>query len=219
MIWFFLLLVFLLVVAYLKVGIHLIISLYKRDKFLIKKYCLRLGLLLVLSGFVFEILPGSRLFWWPIKSIDSLIYTENLTGRSFVLPEPIYTLDTERTFNGDGSSIAIYSLKENFVQEFLYPDSLFFNEYPKKGSRDHWEIQNWTNTPIKLEHKEAFSFAKYADNYSKYNLDELINEEGNYYAFKYYLHTLPDMTTMFGNIDFYLICPKRKIFIEINVNT
>ncbi|MEO9850190.1 MAG: hypothetical protein ABJH72_09690 [Reichenbachiella sp.] len=219
MIWIFLIFLLIQVIGYPIVGFKLFSSIFKKDKSKIKSNSIWLLSLFVFSGFVFEVLPGSKFFWWPIEAVESKNYTKNLTGISFILPEPIYEADSERHFNGDGSSFSIYNLAEDIKEQLVKPDSTFFMKYPQKGIRDDWEIKNWTKTPIVSNDLDAFHFASYAENQSEFKLDELINEDGNYYAFKYYKQSFSDGESHILNVDFYLISPKRNILIVINVNT
>jgi len=219
MIWIFIIFLLIQVIGYPLVGYKLIRSLFKKDKTNARKNSIWLIGLIIFSGLVFEILPGSKLFWWPMKAIESKIYTRNLVGISFVMPEPIYELNSERHFNGDGSSFSIYKLDEKIIKELINLDSTFFTEYPKKGMRDNWELSKWKRTPLNKEYTDVFHFASYAENKSEYNLEKLLDEKGNYYAFKYYKHSFSNESDHILNVDFYLISPKRKILISINVNT
>ncbi len=219
MIWIFIIFLLIQVIGYPLVCFKLIRALFKNDKTNAKRNSIWLIGLIVFSGLVFEILPGSKLFWQPIEAIESKAYTKNLFGISFVMPEPIYELNSERNFNGDGSSISVYKLDKKIIKELINLDSIYFNQYPKKGTRDDWELKKWNRTPLKTDDKDAFHFASYAENKSEYNLKELLNEKGNYYAFKYFKHSFSDGEELIQNIDFYLISPRRKILIAINVNT
>ena len=217
--WIFLIFLLIQVIGYPLVGFKLIRSLFKKDRTNVKKNSIWFIGLLIFSGLVFEILPGSKLFWWPMEAIESKSYTKNLMGISFVLPEPIYELNSERHFNGDGSSFSIYKLDEKITKKIMNSDSTFFSLYPKKGIRDDWELKTWNKTPLKTDDTDAFHFASYAENKSEYNLEELLNEKGNYYAFKYYKHSFSNGSDHILNVDFYVISPKRNILISINVNT
>lgn len=219
MIWIFIIFLLIQIIGYPLVGFKLIRALFKKDKTNAKRNSIWLIGLFVFSGLVFEILPGSKLLWWPIEAIESKSYTKNLMGISFILPQPIYELNSERHFNGDGSSFSVYKLDEKIIEELINPDSTFFNQYPKRGIRDDWELKEWNRTPLKTDDKDAFHFASYAENKSEYNLEELLNEKGNYYAFKYYKHLFSSGSDQILNVDFYLISPKRNILICVNVNT
>lgn len=219
MMWFFLIFLLIQLIGYPVLGIRLIRSIVIKDKQLLKSNTIGLIILMIFSGLVFEKLPGSNLFYWPFEALDSKFYTKSLTNNSFILKKPIYKLDSERVFNGDGSSFYIYPLTENVKQYFLSPDSIFFQDYPKKGTRNDWELKTWTRTPLKSDDLDAFYFASYAENRSEYNLKDLLNESGNYYAYKYYKHLFSDGEEHTLNVDFYVISPKRKILISINVNT
>lgn len=215
MIWVFLLFLLIQLVGYTVVGMKLLLAITRKNKPAINKNAGWLLILLIFSGLVLKKLPGSDLFYWPFEVIDSKIYTKNLTNKSFILKKPIHEWDSERHFNGDGSSIAIYPLSEELSSYFSKPDSIFFKDYPKKGIRNDWEVSNWTETPLKKEHFSAFSFVSYLnDKSSDYNLEELLNDSGNYYSFYFYQHY-----EFYGNVDFYILCPKEKILIVMNQNT
>ena len=220
MMWFYLMFFLIQLIGYPLIGVRLIKSIFKKDKLQIKKNTIRLLILMIFSGLVFEKLPGSNLFYWPFEAVDSKFYTHSLTNKSFIFKDPVFEWNSERAFNGDGTSIAIYPLTEKISTYFSNPDSTFFTQYPKKGIRNDWEVVNWSRTPIHPEHKDAFNFSIYGiDNTSNYNLDELLRKQGNYYSFLFYNHSAVEHETYYGNVDFYILCPKERILVTINHNT
>ena len=219
MIWIYLIFLLIQFIAYPILLIKFIRAIFNKDRSKIKIVSIWLLALLFFSGLVFKILPGSKYFWWPIEAIESKSYTKNLMGISFILPEPIYEFDSGRDFFGDGSSLTIYELEERVIENLVTSDSIFFSQYPKQGIRSDWGIEKWTKTPLSSEHQDAYYFASQVDNSSKYNLNEILTEDGNYFAYKYYLSSFSTIEKHYMNIDFYLISPKRRILIVINVNT
>ena len=214
-------LIFLLVqlVLYPIVGIQLFKSISESNQVKTKRNIFLLIGLMIFSGFVFDVLPGSNLFWWPVDAINSRDYTENLTGKAFILPEPLYDWDSGRSFHGDGSSITIYKIDEDIVQYFQNPDSTFFTHYPTEGIRKGWKITEWTPNPITPEHEYAFDFITYIDNSSDYDLDQMLKSEGNYYSFKCNVFTYEGEEERIGDVDFFIISPKHKVLILLNENT
>ncbi len=219
MMWIFVIFIVIQVIGYALVVVSLLRSVFKKDRRKMRRISIWLIALFLFSGFVFEVLPGSKVFWWPIEAIESKSYTEKLMGMSFVLPEPVCCLVSKRHFNGDGSSVIIYQLNENISKHLAQPDSTFFTDYPRKGNRDDWGLVNWTKTPLKQDHEYAFEFASYAENKSEFNLEELLHEQGNYYAFKYLKVMNLGDEALIMNVDFYLISPQRNILIAVNANT
>lgn len=101
----FLIFLLVLLIAYPVVLLKLGHAIIKKNSLKSKKFTKQLILLLLFSGFVFRGLPGSNIFWWPFESIDSKIYTKQLTGSSFILKEASIEWHSQQHFNGDGSSI------------------------------------------------------------------------------------------------------------------
>lgn len=174
--------------------------------------------LILIPGYYFKLLPGSDFLWKPIDERKEKKYNHEITGLEFNLENPIYEYETERDFNGDGYSIWIFKLDDISANYFLYPDDDFFSKFPNVKIRNHWESEFWKSTPILENENSFFSFANHQVEGMKFSLKELINEEGNYYAYQYYIHNYSGDIRI-GNIDFYIICPKRKLFIHINHNT
>ena len=76
MMWLILIFFLIQLIAYPLLSIILIRSIIKKDKNRIKRNVIRLIILLIFTGFVFEKLPGSDLFYWPFEAIDSKFYTK-----------------------------------------------------------------------------------------------------------------------------------------------
>lgn len=219
--WIYLTLLAVQVLAYSIIGSKLLINLIDKKKKEAKKNLKRGLILFLFSGFFFSILPGSNIFWWPFNRINELTYTNSILGKPIHLGTPVYEFESNPTFNGDGFSYAEYKLSENNASYFKSPKDNFFTDYPKKGIRDDWQIRTWTTTPLKETDQNAFNFISVYDMYSDYkvdshyNLEEILKEEGNIYSYRYYLHR----DQHFGNIDFYIISPNKRLIILINHNT
>ncbi|OUS19110.1 hypothetical protein A9Q93_02750 [Nonlabens dokdonensis] len=175
--------------------------------------------LLVLPNILWRTLPGSDIIWYPVDWVMIRNYNYELTGLKFSNGESVYKNESERAFNGDGYSINIYKLDDEVAQYFMSPNEDFFNNYPKRGIRDDWQITHWKKTPHNQSEKGFVGFA-YSQLYDlNFELEDLLIEEGNYYAYKHDMYDVFDPDYYRGNIDFYIICPKRKIIVKINHNT
>ena len=171
-------------------------------------------ILILIPGFYFKIFPGSNLFWNPIEKAEERNYNVELTGFEFNDGELIYEYETERAFNGDGYSIWIYKIDDQTAEYFKNPKAEFFTKYPSAELRSHWETELWKKTPFDKQEKKFLNFAHSNLEELEFELEDLLYEKGNYYAYKYYMHSYG-----IGNIDFYIICPNRKLIVQINNNT
>jgi hypothetical protein len=175
-------------------------------------------ILILIPGFFWKILPGSDLVWRPIEKIQEKNYNVELTGFEFNFGDSIYEYESKRDFNGDGYSIWIYEIDDKTANYFKNPDVEFLNDYPNSEFRDDWKTEFWKKTPFDKTEQEYLDFAHKSLDEFDFELDDLLNESGNYYAYEYYLHDFGKLKFV-GNIDFYIICPLRKIIVKINHNT
>jgi hypothetical protein len=166
-----------------------------------------------------KILPGSEFFWKPIDNAQERNYNVDLTGFEFNYGELIYEYESKRDFNGDGYSIWIYKIDDKTSEYFKSPSNEFFTKYPLIGIRSDWELELWKRTPFDIEEQKFLDFAHSSLDELDFELEDLLNEKGNYYAYKYYMHNFSSGTVYVGNIDFYIICPIRKLIVKINHNT
>jgi hypothetical protein len=169
--------------------------------------------------------------WWLRVFPGSSWYYERerykaLTGKLFTADE-VYVHESPRAFNGDGYSIWVYELDEKTASTFTMPNNEFFKFYPKKSdSRQDWGTRTWQRTPLQPEEDKFRSFAlsdflpEDKDKAKKLKetfayLEKVLNEEGSYYAYNYYLHD----EGIVSNIDFYILIPKDRRLVVINSNT
>ncbi len=175
--------------------------------------------LILIPGFFWRILPGSDFFWKPIEKIQEKNYNLELTGFEFNDGKLVYIDESERSFNGDGYSIWIYEIDEKTAKYFKNPNDEFFSKYPNTELRSNWKSEFWKKTPFDQKEQQFFNFAHSSLDKLKFELEDLLIEKGNYYAYEYYMHNFSDENIFIGNIDFYIICPNRKIIVKINHNT
>ena len=193
-----------------------IIKKNKRKAFILSTLLL---ILILVPGFYLRILPGSNIFWKPVEKVQEKDYNEELTGFEFNNGKLIYEYESERSFNEDGYSIWIYELDEKTSKYFKNPNANFFTEYPSTEIRNHWQTEFWKETPFKESEQKFLDFAHSSLDELDFELEDLLKEKGNYYSYQYYLHNFDNYESIVGNIDFYIICPDRKLIVKINRNT
>jgi len=179
--------------------------------------CLSLVLLflVVFPGLTWGILPGSSVY-------QDLIRTRGLTGKSFLLGEVKLSEHSERFFNGDGSSIVVYSISDKAASWLTAPSPRFFERFPARpGYRSGWETTRWRKTPSQPMDKVFIQFVGIDTETKHYDLNNprhvaarLLTEEGNFYSYFYYMHgDYP------GNVDVFIISPKERLLVIANLNT
>lgn len=178
------------------------------------KFSIVLIILILIPGFYWKVLPGTSLFWGPIERVQDRSYNQELTGLDFEYGEKVYQSETERSFHGDGYSIWIYKLDPNAAEYFKNPNSTFYTHHPDTEFRQEWRSEYWKKTPLKEKDKMFFQFAESSLSELDFELIDVLVEEGNYYAYEYKMHSYG-----IGNIDFFIICPERRLMVKINHNT
>jgi hypothetical protein len=214
MILIFLFLTLIIVLFYPIVGFKMFKSLKKKNKPKFYRLSIILLILILIPCFFWKLLPGSDFFWQPIENAQEKNYNLELTGFEYNDGDLIYEYETERAFNGDGYSIWIYKIDEKTAEYFKNPNEEFFTKYPKTDFRNDWESEFWKRTPFDQKEQKFLDFAHSTLDELDFELEDLLNENGNYYAYEYYMHSFG-----IGNIDFYIICPNRKLIVKINSNT
>ena len=176
-------------------------------------------LLYYAGGLAVSLVPGSTQY-------QHLRLTWMLLGRPFLLSSPVFSFDSERAFNGDGYSIYRYSLPLAVAESLERPPETFFTGLPKKPSyRSEWKTKYWRRTPVAQDEQEFVQFASprgYFDDASRSEaefLQQLLREEDNYYAYFYFMAGPLNGITWPGNIDFFVLSPRRRVLYVINHNT
>jgi len=213
-----LLLTLAILISYPVIGVKMIMAYRKKEKRRLKKLAILLTVLILLPGFFFRVLPGSDLLWAPYDHYQDRAFYQELTGLEFNDEGIFFEHDSERSFNGDGYSISIYKLDQKTANYFKSPPAAFFKKHPHLGIRTDWQIQHWKRTPIDTSEQQFLDFAHSSLPTLDFELQDLLNEKGNYYAYRYYMSTPSNRDEYVNNIDFYIICPKRKLLIDINHN-
>jgi hypothetical protein len=209
----------LILISYPIIGFKIIKAIKGKNKQKLYRLSTLLIILVLIPGFYWRKLPGSDLVWRPIEKIQEKNYNQELTGFEFYDGKSIFEFEGHRSFNGDGYSIWIYELEENTETYFKNPNDEFFSNYPRTELRDHWKSKLWHRTPFDKKEQKFVDFAHISLDDLDFELTDLLNEDGNYYGYEYYMHDFIDGTTYVGDIDFYIICPNRKMMIKINHNT
>ncbi len=206
-------------IPYLVLGYLVAKSFRRKQKKNTTIYLVILLALIILPGFYFRLIPGSDLLWKPIDRIQERKYNQELTGFEFNDGKLIYKYESERAFNGDGYSIWIYKIDDKTSEYFKSPPDQFFTQHPSTKIRSHWKPEFWKRTPFDKKEQKFLNFAHCSLDELDFELEDLLNENGNYYSYEYYMHNFSEGTAYVGNIDFYIICPKRKLMVRINHNT
>jgi len=177
-----------------------------------------IGLLVLFPSIYWRWIPGSDFIMTPYDNYVEGKNNELLTGYSFSNGETIFSYDSARDFQGDGYSMLITHLDRDAVNYFKHPNEQFFTGYPQKGIRSDWRVSNWKRTPMDTLDVEYLDFASHPLPSLDYELVDLMNEKGNYYAFRYNKVRFSDGKRLLFNIDFYIICPARAIMVDVNRN-
>jgi hypothetical protein len=157
---------------------------------------------------------------------NTVTLTRIAFGRAFRLGEPICEYHSERSFNGDGYSIAVFRVPEGRSFDSAVEATLNDPRYPEKPRyRDGWKLKLWTSTPPAEGEQVFIDFCLEDYGVKNQGLDQargylklLMSEPGIYYAYFYFLHDF-DGGTNVGGIDFFIYSPARRIFLTVNHNT
>jgi hypothetical protein len=148
--------------------------------------------------------------------------TNAIFGESLHLKKYLYDYNSQRSLLGDGYSLTVFELPNNYSEYINENFNLIEKNYPTNSNfRCEWNIEPWKTTPINnygdAAYINQFVISQFHDEknreykiYKKY-IETALNEEGNYYCYFY--------SESRGNIDFYVYVPKEKILIMINHNT
>jgi hypothetical protein len=150
------------------------------------------------------------------------VYCQNLFGRWMALPQPRLNYDSARSFHGDGYSINVIDMPEDFWSWLKANEASLLKSYPKKPFvRDDWVQVLWHRSPLLDAEKPFLDFAsaQYGGAVGQHAEARelfltLATSEGSIIA---YCHkTFSDRVS---DIDFYLLNPHKKVFISVNHNT
>ena len=172
-------------------------------------------MLLYVAAYI-QIIPG--LGWYHDRK-----FTTSVTGVPFVLGEPQWAYDSERAFNGDGHSIAAYTIPEDALRQF---HSKGFPFGPKRTAfRNDWTVIKWKCGPVAPEDTPYVDFALRSSD-SSYEANQLstmgmnaLNANSTFYAYLHKSRTFDDGDLWILNVDFYIIDLENGIFITVNHNT
>ena len=165
------------------------------------------------------LLGGGRVY-------DYLAYRrqqEGIYDAKVTMPRPIFEYDSERGFNGDGYSFAVYPLPDSIRKRFEEAGHRPFEGHPERPSyRDHWKTHPWQEAPFDPAWKRHLDFAlTRADSGKEPRLDQhfsnlrsALARKRTWYAFFYYEHG-----DSVGDIDFFAVDLESGLLYEINFNT
>lgn len=190
-------------------GIYrMMISYERKNRFQFWFVSLLLGGIVLAILFTNELLPGSSAYY-------NYKFSKSVTGRSMSLGN-VYTYESYREpLLGDGYSLYIDKFDQESSNYLLKPSKTFFTDYPfNPKEKSGWITKNWTKCPFDttdLSYKEfalgeTYSYGKSSvTKLDKVQLvvADLLNREGNYYAYRARL-----LGESVWNISFYVISPK-----------
>lgn len=167
---------------------------------------------------------GILLIWgWTSHHFKYAQYLEGLFDTKVTLGSSIYSYDSDRSFPGDGYSIAVYKLPQSIRDQFTFPGSHLFTEYPKRPDyRSHWKTVYWKQAPFdeSLSIFLEFSLPTYAANRAKglgSQFDAIrtaLKKDTTFYAFFY-----NDPGKYVGDIDLFIVDLEAGRLYTINHNT
>jgi len=157
---------------------------------------------------------------------DFLAYRRELAGvfdTQVVMTRPIFEYDSERGFQGDGYSFAVYPLPESIRQRFEEANRRPFKGHPERpGYRDHWKTHLWQEAPFDPALEKYLDFALsrldagnepgLEPHFSK--LRSALGKKRTWYAFFYNDHGDSP-----GDIDFFAVDLDSGTLYQINHNT
>ena len=167
-----------------------------------------LAVITIILTWNLQILPFSKNF--HIKE-----QTELLTGKKF-WSWKIYDYE-ELGVRGEGYTIDIFEFNDEMAEYFKNPDSNFFEKYPiELDYRKNWTRNTWKETPVieseleYLEHSTPHYGGWKGEIVEQMKfVRKLANKEGSFYAYN---------NRGENNVDFFIICPNKKLIIMINHN-
>ncbi|MFT6244771.1 MAG: hypothetical protein ACJAXI_001540 [Crocinitomicaceae bacterium] len=216
---FFVLLSLIILISYAIIGFKIILAIKNREKKRLRKLLIVLTALILFSGFFWRLLPGSDVLWYPIDQYRERTLNKNMTGLEFNDGGEVLKFESDVAFNGDGYSFYIHEIDQETADYFKKPKAAFFTKYPLAGERDDWKTEHWKRTPIDSSEMQYFNQAKRRLPKINTELEKLLNEKGNYYAYTFFEHEFNDSTINILNVYFYIIGPKRRLIVEMYLNT
>ena len=152
---------------------------------------------------------------WRMRIIVVGIGSKSDSHFFLVMGTPVFEHDSDRAFNGDGTSISIYELPPEIRSRFEAPDKKLLTEFPKRPHyRNDWSVVTWKEAPLNEEYNQYLDFALFAASGHSEEIREALSRKGTYYAFFHYDHGDHP-----GNVDFFIIDLVRNRLYSINVNT
>lgn len=157
---------------------------------------------------------------------DYLVYRQNLEAvfdAKMTFSRPIFEYDSERGFQGDGYSFAVYPLSDSIRKRFVAADRRLTAGYPERPSgRDHWKTHLWTEAPFDpaLNHYLEFALSRLdAGNEPRLephfsNLRAALGKKRTWYSYFHHDHGASP-----GNIDFFAVDLDSGRVYLINHNT
>ena len=147
-------------------------------------------------------------------------YFRGLFGVAGKLPDPTFSYDSERAFNGDGYSLAAFVLPPAVKAQFQS-----FGEtmaaYPQRPDyRSHWKTSPWRKTPSASSDKRYIDFALTSSFGSNVTLEHqkairvLLSRDGSFFAYFY-----NEFEGYLGDIDLFVVDPANDRLYLINFNT
>ncbi len=142
--------IFITVLGCIPYGIWVIISMVKRRW---RRVALQIGI----PAAFYAALFGTWLVCREKVSQDELA---GVYGTEAKLGPAIFEYDSDRAFNGDGYSFAVYELPESIRKRFETADAAFLATYPIRPEyRSKWQSTSWMEAPLDPAYNAHLDFA------------------------------------------------------------
>jgi hypothetical protein len=187
----------------------IIISAFKRRW----SKCLRL---ILIPSTVFII---AWLLNYPISLADDLISSRMTYGCFTLHGTPTFQYESERTWQGDGSSVVIYNLPPCVRKHFESFGSGLLCEYPIPPlERFKWKTIHWRQAPFDPALRRYIDFALPREDETdalRKDIDAALTEPTSFYAMFVFDHSGGNP----GNVDLLIVDLKRSRLYYLNQNT
>ena len=197
-------LIFIVIPTLFVFWIFSLVKLYRKGKAKRKLFYVQailLSTILIAISWQLHTFPLSRNFYINEQAAK-------ITGKSFWSWKE-FSYDDGVDFRGEGYTLDIYKFNNDMAAYFVNPSDEFFKDFPPQKLSSI----RWTKTPIKEEEQSILEFVTPVYGGWKGEIverqdfiREIATKEGAYYAYQR------------DNTNFYLIVPKKRLFIMIYHN-
>lgn len=167
---------------------------------------------------------GILCLWsWTSHRFEYARYLKDVFDTKVVLGPAIYSYDSERAFNGDGYSIAVYKLPQSIRDRFTSTDKGLFTDFPRRPYyKSHWNTVYWRKAPFDdslsvllqfaLSTLDARNAKGLGDQFDA--IKTALRKPTTFYAFFY-----NGTKTCVGDVDLFIVDLDADRLYTINLNT